>query len=143
MIQRVQTIFLALATGISFGLFGFPLATTPQAQSSSTLFANAAYQLNDHWGLMLAFGLAGLSTLASIFLFKNRGLQIRLTRLGTIALIVGSGLAVSLLLFDQAASQAQWSAFWAMPVIALACTILAVRYIRKDDQLVKSMDRLR
>ena len=74
MIQRIQTIFLLLASGASLGLFGLPFASGSDT-AQNELLADGAFALNDHIGLMAAFAVAGALTLAAIFLFKNRGLQ--------------------------------------------------------------------
>lgn len=140
MIQRVQSIFFLLAAVANLGLFALPLGTAQAAQAASPAFADGVFNLADHWGLQAAFGLAAVLALAAIFLFKNRGLQINLSRLGIVAVGAGAGLGIYFMLTN---AGAQWAYGWALPLLSLAFTLAAIRAIRNDEKLVKSMDRLR
>jgi len=83
--------------------------------------------------------------LLSIFLYKNRGLQMRFCIFNTVLLIV-----IQLFIF--------WYAWYAgqklesitnyklpvvFPVVSAVLTFLAFRSIKKDDKLVRSVDRIR
>ncbi len=145
MIQRIQSIFLFLAAAAAFALLKLPFATTP-TQIEATFFADAAYNLNDHIALLIFFILAGLLALGSIFLYNNRQLQLKLTRFAIIANVVGLLLAV--LLFVRASGgigevQIDDGLGVYLPVAFVIFALLALRYIQKDEKLVKSMDRLR
>lgn len=95
-------------------------------------------------GLILTVLVAGLA-LAAIFTFKNRKLQINLCWLNAFLAI---GLSVFMMLKAQPESVGQvsdWSAkigAYLFSVIII-CLILAIKSIRKDDNLIKSADRLR
>lgn len=146
MIQRIQSIFLFLAGGASLGLFGLPFATTPQAIESSMIFGDALYNVNDQVGLSVLFGLAGALALIAIFLFRNRGLQSKVS-LSALILNIG-GLVFALYYLTQNLTEAGKAAiefaFGAIfPIIAVFFCFLAYRFIKKDDKLVRSMDRLR
>lgn len=143
MIQRIQSIFLFLAGGASFGLFGLPVATTTEAKANSVLFADAAFEIQDGPLMMGAFALAGLILLITIFLFNNRKLQMSLTKLGVIMTIIGAGIIGYRFFTDQAADLAQPAAGVALPFLALIFGAMAHRYINKDEKLVRSVDRLR
>ncbi len=146
MIQRIQTVFLLLATGGVGSLFVLPLATSERAVVASDLFDDALYELADHPALLALFGLGGLTSLASIFLYKNRPLQMRLTVLAL--LLVLSGGIFALVHFYRRRNPVMLVSVEDGPAIYLILPILllfylAHRYIRKDQQLVRSMDRLR
>ena len=95
MLQRIQSIFLFLAGVASLSLFGgVPFATTPQAVEGSMLFADAAYNVQDQPALMALFGLAGLLAIISIFLFRKRLLQMRMSIFSFIANLIGVVLGV-------------------------------------------------
>lgn len=143
MIQRIQSILLLLAGGGALSLFGLPLATTPTAADATSLFADAAFRIQDHPALMGVFGAAGAILLATIFLFNNRKLQMTLTKASILLLVAGIAAAAYFFFADAAAAAAQAAAGVAMPVLAVVLGILAHRYILKDEKLVKSIDRLR
>jgi len=146
MIQRIQSVFLFLAAASGFGILAAPFATAPQQVEASPLFADAAYSTGDHIGLLVLFALAGALALAGIFLFKNRPVQLKISRLALIANILGFVLAV--ILFWQDVSNLEnvdikdgLAAY--LPLAFIVFAILALRSIGKDEALVKSMDRLR
>ena len=146
MIQRIQTIFLALAAACAFGLFGLPFATTSGEVGGSTLFADGIYNINDNVALLALFGAAGAMTLIGIFLFKNRKSQLLIGRLAIIANIIGCILTVVLFVQDRdtlgdALPDDGLGIF--LPILFTVFAFLALRNISKDEKLVKSMDRLR
>ena len=146
MIQRIQSIFLFLASLATFGLFGLPFASTPNAINASTIFGDTIYNLQDHIALLIIFGLGGLLALVAIFLFKNRKLQLNLGRVALIANIIGLLLAFALFYNDSGnlgTVEPNDEAGLYMPFIAVVFLGLALRFIGKDEKLVKSMDRLR
>jgi peptidoglycan/LPS O-acetylase OafA/YrhL len=140
MIQRVQSIFLLLAALANLGAFTLPLGAAQTTQAASPLFADGMLNLADHWGLQAAFGLAAASVFIAIFLFKNRPLQINLTRIGIVAVLAGAALGIYFMLAN---AGAQWAYGWAAPLLAIVFSAIAIRAIRNDEKLVKSMDRLR
>ena len=146
MIQRIQSIFLFLAGGASLGLFGLPFATTPKAIESSMIFGDALYNVNDQMGLSVLFGLAGVLAIIAIFLFRNRGLQSKVS-LSALILNIG-GLVFAIYYLTQNLTEAGKAAIefafgGVFPLLSILFCFLAYRFIRKDDKLVKSMDRLR
>lgn len=146
MIQRIQSVFLFLAGGASLGLFGLPFAKTPTPIAESVIFSDAVYNLNDQVGLMAIFGLAGAAALISIFLFRNRKLQMRLSLSALILNIGGlafAGLYLSEQLTEAGKNAIQDAAGMYLPLLAIFFCFLAYRFIGKDEKLVRSMDRLR
>ena len=146
MIQRIQSIFLFLAAAAGFGLLSLPFATTAEAVATSALFADASYSVNDNIGLLVLFAVAGALALASIFLFNNRTLQQKIAQLSIVANVIGLVLTVILfwqdgLMNSDVAINDGVGAY--LPFVFLFFGVLALRAIRKDESLVKSMDRLR
>ncbi len=146
MIQRIQSVFLLLASASGFGILATSFATTPETVQASTLFSDATYSVSDNIGLLVLFALAGALALAGIFLFKNRQVQMKIGRFAIIANILGFVLAVILFWQDIANLETVnindgLGAY--LPFSFLVFAILALRFIKKDDTLVKSMDRLR
>lgn len=146
MIQRIQTIFLALAAAGIFGVFALPFATTPEAIPTSQFFVDADYDVQDHVMMLVLFVLAGLLTAGAIFLFNNRPLQTKVTLFGLIANILAL-VATAVLFFNTSSeignTEVQDGFGFYLPVVALIFSFLAMRFIKKDEKLVRSADRLR
>ena len=143
MIQRIQSIFLTLAAFCSFGLFGTDAAETLAPVVSSDVFADAHFTIYDSPVLIGGVIAAGVLMLLAIFLFRNRKLQGILCTVAII-LTVAYGLYGALLWSqDVAAEEASAEPGLALPLLAIVFAGLAARYIRKDERLVRSADRLR
>ncbi|MCB0649757.1 MAG: DUF4293 domain-containing protein [Saprospiraceae bacterium] len=146
MIQRIQSVFLLLATGSAFGLFGLPFAKTDVAVAGSSLFSDQIYNILDDTVVLALFCAAGILAFLAIFLFKNRNLQSRLALLSILVMLGGIGWAIYQFSLDAAAKGAEvihYSAGITLPFLGIIFAALAARFIKKDDKLVKSMDRLR
>lgn len=143
MIQRIQSIFLLLAAAALLGLFGLPFASTAEPVTASALFADQTYNILDHTALTALFIIAAVVCLLSIFLFNNRKLQMRLSLLGIFGALAGLIVAGILYSQDAAGQTAQLGVGFGLPVVSVILTLLAYRNIKKDEKLVKSMDRLR
>lgn len=147
MIQRIQSIFLLLAGSTGFGVLAFPFASTNSIVENSALFSDSIYSTADNIGLLVLFAAAGALAIASIFLYKNRATQMKVAQLAIVANVIGIVLTVVLLWQDGILSMKQVdpndgvSAY--LPFAFILFGILALRGIRKDEKIVKSMDRLR
>jgi hypothetical protein len=75
MIQRIQSVFLLLAAASFGGLLSFPLAISdkPTAQ----FLADSVYDITDHIALLVLTILGIAISLITIFLFRNRPLQLK------------------------------------------------------------------
>ncbi len=153
MIQRIQTVYLLLASIAYSLLFYFPI--------NEMLFGNRVLVLNI-WGLYEqngdnleqiaeAYPILILSILSVIlpfliiFLFKNRKLQMRLTLNASIISLGLMGLNLYYLYHVATTNETQigFSVGLVLPLVAFILQILAFRAIRKDDLLIKSIDRIR
>ena len=145
MIQRLQSIFLLLSGGCLGGSLAVPFADASQPVAN-TLFADAVYTAGDSLGLLVLFGLGMLAAVAAIFLYGNRLLQrnvawaAAICTLGAIAFGVFYFMQQAPLMGDVAVDE-EWGV--ALPLLAIVFAVLAVRYINKDERLVRSADRLR
>lgn len=145
MIQRLQSIFLLLASGAFFLQFVFPLASTEKPAPS--MFKDMIYNIHDHMGLMGIAVAGGVLAFANIFLFKNRPLQMRL---GYVLIVLAILLVALAAIFMVNAGieftsklQINDEIGLYLPAVVIACVIFANRYIKKDEDTVRSMDRLR
>jgi hypothetical protein len=145
MIQRIQSVFLLIAGLFFGGEFILPFATSnkPIPQYLSDL----VYNIHDHPVLLTITILGIVVSLAAIFLYNNRSLQLKLTYL-IIIFSIFLPLVAFLLIYNEGTAMAadaviddNFGAF--LPIGSLIFAVLASRAIRKDDKLVKSMDRLR
>lgn len=146
MIQRIQTIYLALAAACAFGLFGLPFATSAQSSDGTSLFADGIYNINDHVALLALFCGAGALALISIFLYNNRKQQLLLGRFAIIADVIGIILVLVFLYQDgvkAGAAEVQEQLGVGLPILFIIFTLLAQRGISKDEKIVRSADRLR
>ncbi len=148
MIQRIQTIYLAIAALAALALIFLPFAATPEPVMSSALFEDGKYNLNDNIALLLLFIGAGVLSLATIFLFNNRPLQINLTRVAFVLNFIGLILAILLFLRDDIVRSDVLTSpsdglGILLPILVGVMLVLALRNINKDEKLVRSTNRLR
>jgi len=143
MIQRLQSIFLLLASGSCFGLFGTDAADSPAPVADSTLFQDASFNVFDSPVLIGAFALAGVLLLASIFLFKNRPLQSKIAMVSILAVVIGVGFGLYLFFTARVPAGVTPDVGLGLPLVAIIFGILAGKYIKADEKLVRSADRLR
>ena len=142
MIQRIQSIFLLLGAGASFGTLATPFANAEQATASS-IFADQVYNVQDNIILLVLFAVAGALAVASIFLYANRITQMRLAMIALVVNLAGLAFAVIYMLQQVNFASIAISIGIFLPLIAVIFLWLAHRNIRKDEKLVRSMDRLR
>ena len=136
MIQRIQTIYLLLAAGVSSGLiFVLHLWTN---NDEMLIFAKDEYL---YLGLFLG---SALLSLISIFSYKNRKLQFVLGRLNIILNFILLGFFVYQLLMPPGESNISEKGVGIfIPILSIVLLVLANKAIKKDEDLVKSVDRLR
>ncbi len=135
MIQRIQTLWLLLAAACSLATLKFSFYS---GNKDNNLFAELNGTSN-FFLLILAVAVA-LTALAAIVLFRKRKLQMQLSLLGFLLQ------AVALVVYFLQTKQYVQGNFTLTSAISFAIPIffiLAWIGIRKDEKLVKSMDRLR
>jgi peptidoglycan/LPS O-acetylase OafA/YrhL len=140
MIQRQQTLWLLLATAAAVLTFMFPFATGEEMVVKTAMKKSVEVIAGDNFfTLLLTIASIGISAV-TIFMFKDRKLQMRLCLLG----ILVSVLILVLYILNMRKLITSTPALWAiLPVIVIASYIMAFRNIRKDEKLVKSLDKLR
>ncbi len=157
MIQRIQTIWLLLASVLMFALFLFPYLQFAGADGlGQALKVSGTYGIVDgqpvrianSWLLAAATILIGLFPLYIVFQFKNRKKQINLIRLAMLAVaLLGGWFYFNV---DQAMTAAGQTlavanigvGFFLLPLV-LILFWMASSAIQKDEKLVRSADRLR
>ncbi len=158
MIQRIQTLYLALAFIAISLLFAFPLAQffseTGTYVFSITGLKNMVPGEPDAFNskvflplIVVAVGIA-LLALFSIFQYKKRTLQVKLTSGGvfsSIALIMGIFFLYIPFIEKKINIVPNYldSIGIYLPLVALVFFVMANRAIKRDEKLVRSADRLR
>ncbi|PWG04140.1 DUF4293 domain-containing protein [Polaribacter aquimarinus] len=143
MIQRIQSIYLLLASVVSGGLIMvFNLWENLKNEVYALdLFLRESILLNI---IPLLFLLSAIVSLVAIFLFKNRKLQFVVGRISILInlFLLGLLIYVSLTLPGEVSISEKGIGMF-LPILAILLIVLANKAIKKDEDLVKSVDRLR
>ena len=149
MIQRIQTVYLLLVVGVLIASMCLPLGhfTDPKevVYTLNSLEVSSGDVSQSAGGLFAILLLSAIVAVATIFLYKNRVLQIRMTIFNMI-LMVAFYLAFIIFYFIfKKALEASFCFNWVigLPLAAMLLNYLATRAIRRDEVLVKAADRLR
>lgn len=136
MLQRIQTIYLFIVF-IASGIlpFVFPLWTLKTGEE---------YYFIYNLGFIALFGLSTTLAIVSIFTYKKRKNQFVIGRLNIILNLILLGLFVyqSLNLSGEIIVSEKGIGM-ILPIISIVFLSLANKAIKKDEDLVKSVDRLR
>ncbi|GAB4413212.1 MAG: hypothetical protein OHK0039_19890 [Bacteroidia bacterium] len=169
MIQRIQSVFLFLAAALNLAALFVPMwrfAVSGDSETLSGMFDTATFAAQEGTSVRWFFGhgqtlptvlhtatfllILGVSAwlLFVIFGYQDRLKQIRQ---GYLAMgLLAAQILVFVLLTQQQPTQVLGGAVqgmpqvgFALPALALVFTWLAVFRIRKDEELVRSVDRIR
>lgn len=178
MIQRIQSFYLVLVAVGAVLMFMFPVAnfvtydTTLDCEIRSELnLIPKGYVYPDGvmdsmptfigqqghgpavWPLTALTALFGIIALVSIFLYKNRVLQMRVVAFGFLANVIHIGLVFLLYVDKYATSLApefggtapvpHYSVGTWTPIVTAILFFLAQRAIRSDEMKVRAADRIR
>ncbi len=136
MIQRIQSIWLLVASACAF-------ATLYLAYYTGTKTGEAAVQEligRSTLPLMITTVAVGIIALITIFLFKNRSLQLKLCFLG---ILLEAILIFLYYLEVKTFSTGTYSLTALLHSVIILAFVLAARGISKDNKIVKGSDRLR
>ncbi len=149
MIQRIQTLWFLLATVVAILIFFFPvIELTTESNIHIHEYKSISLVGVDNLiqsGYIVA-GLTGLIAFLSfvgIFLYKNRNLQMRICVFISLLIIFLAILIISFswMRFSNPTASVGLSAI--LPFIVFIFILMARRAVKKDDELVKSVDRIR
>ncbi|MBX0333785.1 DUF4293 domain-containing protein [Pontibacter sp. HSC-14F20] len=165
MIQRIQTVFLALIVVAMVSLLFLPLWSKVDITTGEEVVLTAwslfFQTVNEQGEAVQAGAQTGTSTIAigilaivaagvalyEIFQYKSRLNQMKFGLINSMVLIalfgtsfyyanyVGNGMA--------SGNEGNYEAGFYMPILALLLNALANRFIKRDEDLVRSADRLR
>ena len=131
MIQRIQSVYLLLVTILLVVAICLPVGQFIGSDGIAThvfkplgvTLADGSFQST--WGLFGILLLSAIIALCTIFLFRNRMMQVRMTIFGSLLLSFQLGWALCL------------------PAVCIILNYLAFRAIYRDELMVKAADRLR
>jgi glucan phosphoethanolaminetransferase (alkaline phosphatase superfamily) len=157
MIQRVQTIFLFLVVVAMGVTLGTPLWN--QVGGAEDTWSLSAFMLTNldasgkviqsstKWYLAALATFAGLLAMISIFQYRLRSRQMLLNMINSLVMV--TLVAATFLTSNGLNSKLQTqdggvygTGFWAI-LVAMVMNMLANRFIKKDEALVRSVDRIR
>lgn len=131
MIQRIQTIYLLIAS-IAFALLSFKIPFW-------SLNDEFIYAQNDNKLYLLLITLFVFSIIG-IFLFKKRTVQMKLLRL---SILIEFVVLVRLFLTYKELNKPLDAKAFFLLMSAFVALLLAYRGVKKDEDLVRSVDRIR
>lgn len=137
MLQRIQTVYLILAFVVTGVLpFVFPLWKLSNGKE---------FYFMANMGYTALFGLSTALAVLSIVTYKKRQQQFVMNRLNMILNLILLGLFVyrSLNLSGEAITVSEKGIGMFLPIVSIVFLVLANKAIKKDEDLVKSVDRLR
>mgnify|MGYP002576233153 FL=1 len=149
MIQRIQTVYLLVVAILAVVMISLPVGSFVMPDYHMSELTNLALVseegVSDYapWALFALQTVSAILALVTIFLYKKRMLQIRLTLFNMLVLV---GYYVTLVIFvlnlkGDASFVPSWTV--CLPLISIILSWLAIRAIGKDEMLVKAYERLR
>lgn len=153
MIQRIQSLYLLGSVVLIVLMFFFPLAELVDSSGKAMQFIYRGIPaMNDGepaifnaYPVSILLSLIVLIGLITIFLYKKRILQIRLTIFNMVCLLG----VVGLIYYSINSQVKELDAIAAyhlvnvFPLVALVLNYLAIRKIGQDEALIRSVDRIR
>lgn len=135
MIQRLQTVFLGLAALLTGSAYFTPIYS--RAMEDPQLWIG--------YGLAISLSLAMVVTISSIFLFKNRTNQMIWVKRAMLIQVIGMGFCFGVLLSLGGIGTYLWDEALGTGLVILGflLQLLGLRFIHKDEKLVRSIDRIR
>jgi glucan phosphoethanolaminetransferase (alkaline phosphatase superfamily) len=152
--QRIQTVFLMIAILSLIAAILFPIWVFQADGQTHMLFA-FHYSITSRGGEVtteyIPYCLTAVLAIASITLslieiskYRDRVLQMKLGALNS--LFLAGTIASAFIFSNQLTTECQGGQFglglW-LPGIAVLCNLLANRFIRRDEKLVRDSNRLR
>ncbi len=148
MIQRIQSLYLFFATVVMACFLFVPFAHSDvenlyslSVQGLLPGVVEGAPVMAPTWGIFALGVISALVAFITLFLYKNRPLQMRLCKIN-ILFMVTLYVAIGLYIYFKGL-EVTLSPLIALPLMGIMLTYLAYQGIRRDERLVRSLDRLR
>ena len=136
MIQRMQSVWLLIASVASF------LTLKLSFYSGTLLSDNLYHALNGTQNLtvMIPTIAMGIVSLIAIFLYKNRGTQLKLCIVGILIELL---LLYLYFVHTKDFATGEYAITAILHLVIIAALVLAARGINKDEKLIRDSNRLR
>ncbi len=150
MIQRIQSLYLLLAAAVLMVCICLPIGSVePQGMGVPAAFYSLGLKQSQgfafHPLLFIDLVLTAALALVTVFMFKRRQLQMRLCVVGVVLCLLWYAVyaycACVCLPVDGAVFHVGFAA--CLPAVALILLLMARRGVKADEELVRSMDRIR
>ena len=144
MIQRIQTIWLLLAS-ICFLSEWFPsIVMVKTLTPGEGPFADQALYVSESMPLMFGSAISGILAVIAVFLYKDRTFQILISALASMMhLILSIGTCIVILYKTNKLNDFSPQLGFILAMGGIIFIWLATRGIRKDQDKLRAMDRLR
>jgi CDP-diglyceride synthetase len=133
MIQRIQTLYLLVSALFIGLLFALPFA---EIAKDGAIKENGL-------AVSVLIGIVLVLQGVAIFSFKKRPRQIRIVMIAILATLCLLGAFLYVTYFSFSGAQISFKIGMVFPLIAIILDYLAIRAIRKDEALIRSIDRIR
>lgn len=149
MIQRIQSLWFFLAAIVAVLIFFFPVIQLTETNDVKVYeYASISIAGIDNLvqsGYIVA-GLTGIISLLSfvaIFLYKNRNIQMRISVFTSLLVLFLVILLTYFSLSSIANPTATIGLSAILPLVIFIFLLMGRRAVKKDDELIKSIDRIR
>lgn len=152
MLQRIQSVYLLVVAILLVAALCMPVGSFIGADGiTENVFKPLGLSMADGsfqstWGLFGLLLLSAIIAFCTIFLFRNRMLQVRMTIFNSV-LLVGYYIAFLVFMFvlksDLEAMSFKLGWALCLPAVSIILNYLAFRAIYRDELMVKASDRLR
>lgn len=153
MLQRIQTVYLFIASLSIYGLFLFPVASVFNNLGATKIMVTGAYQTignqvvqtQSFLLLTIATAILGVLPIVLIFLFKNRNQQqVLIYGLVVVVLVHSYWLTQTVQTISQSVLKiSDYGIGAGLPSVTILFLVLAAKAVSRDEKLVKSAERLR
>ncbi len=164
MIQRIQSLLFLFATLSNLGVLFFPfwqyqneekieLISGIKIEAASSTATDTASVITNftespfHMGIFGVIVASSLLVFIIIFLFQNRKQQMNMGYIAIVLLLLEIGLMSYFTYMGPYEISSQLPGMvhvgFAFPVIAVILVWMGIRKVKKDDDLIKSVDRIR
>lgn len=149
MIQRIQSVYLFLASILMLVTVFSPLLVVDVASENlvfTSLGVNTKTLSYITWGIPVVAAICAILPLINLFLYNKRKLQMKIatiTSLFIVFLYITAGVYIYSFLnkFDASFVSIHYGII--LPLVALILNLLARQRVKKDESLVRSLDRIR
>ncbi|CAN5377457.1 hypothetical protein BH10BAC4_BH10BAC4_02490 [soil metagenome] len=152
--QRKQTIFLGLAVLCLLLSIFFPVWMTVDGDSTKMLFplhytvknAGVSNTIYFPYTICAILSIAAITiAITEIGKFENRLLQLKLAALNSLLMAgsIGTSVYFATQLIKENQTSGEYGLGLWLPAVAMISNMIANRFIRKDEKLVRDSDRIR